>query len=82
MLWAPKYTGRLRGYVFAPPGVLSLGLAASPSLRNLLTAVVLGDDLICRLCLGSVEDLRNAIAARVLGLGFGILGLARPPRTP
>lgn len=59
-LWRDKYPF-VQGYAFAPPGVLSLDQARA--LRDNLTAVVLGDDLICRLSLGSVEDLRNAIVA-------------------
>lgn len=59
-LWREQYPF-VQGYAFAPPGILSLDLARS--LRPNLTSVVLGDDLICRLSLGSVEDLRNAIVA-------------------
>jgi hypothetical protein len=59
-LWARRYP-HARGFAFAPPCVLTL--AAARALAPRLTSVVLGDDLICRLSLGSVEDLRNAAAA-------------------
>jgi hypothetical protein len=59
-LWATRYPS-VRGFAFAPPCVLALPAARALSTR--FTSVVLGDDLIGRLSLGSVEDLRNAAAA-------------------
>jgi hypothetical protein len=59
-LWAQRYPS-VRGFAFAPPCVLALPAARALAAR--FTSVVLGDDLICRLSLGSVEDLRNAAAA-------------------
>ena len=58
--WQRRYPN-IRGYVFAPPCVLTL--AAAKALGPRLTSVVYGDDIIPRLSLGSVEDLRNASAA-------------------
>jgi hypothetical protein len=58
--WRVRYP-HIRGYVFAPPCVLTL--AAAKALAPRLISVVYGDDLIPRLSLGSVEDLRNAAAA-------------------
>lgn len=58
--WRDRYP-HIRGYVFAPPCVLTL--AAAKALAPRLISVVYGDDLIPRLSLGSVEDLRNAAAA-------------------
>ena len=58
--WQHRYPN-IRGYVFAPPCVLTL--AAAKALGPRLVSVVYGDDIIPRLSLGSVEDLRNASAA-------------------
>ena len=58
--WQRRYPN-IRGYVFAPPCVLTL--AAAKALGPRLISVVYGDDIIPRLSLGSVEDLRNASAA-------------------
>ena len=58
--WRLRYP-TCRGYVFAPPCVLTL--AAAKALAPRLISVVYGDDLIPRLSLGSVDDLRNAAAA-------------------
>ena len=51
----------VRGYAFAPPCVLSLH--AAKELQDCLVSVAFGDDIICRLSLGHLEDLRNAMAA-------------------
>ena len=51
----------VRGYAFAPPCVLSLH--AAKEMQDCLVSVVFGDDIICRLSLGHLEDLRNAMAA-------------------
>ena len=58
--WQHRYPN-IRGYVFAPPCVLTL--SAAKALGPRLVSVVYGDDIIPRLSLGSVEDLRNASAA-------------------
>ena len=58
--WQRRYPS-IRGFVFAPPCVLTL--AAAKALGPRLISVVYGDDIIPRLSLGSVEDLRNASAA-------------------
>ena len=56
-----SWPGGVRAYAFAPPAVLSLIEAGM--LREVVTSVVLGDDLISRLSLGHVDDLRCAIRA-------------------
>ena len=50
----------VRGYAFAPPCLLSI--TAARGMRDVIS-VVLGDDIICRLSMGHVEDLRNAVTA-------------------
>ena len=59
-LWVQRYP-HVRCFAFAPPCVLTL--AAARALAPCVTSIVFGDDLIARLSLGSVEDLRNAAAA-------------------
>jgi hypothetical protein len=51
----------VRGYAFAPPCVLSL--QAARELQEDVTSIIFGDDIICRLSLGHLEDIRNAMAA-------------------
>lgn len=58
--WRRRYP-TVRGYVFAPPCILTLN--AARALAPCCTSIVFGDDMIPRLSLGSIADLRNAAAA-------------------
>src|SRR5687767_14546695 len=46
-------------YAFAPPCVMSLDLAVR--CRAFITSIVLGDDLVPRLCFGSMEDFKKVV---------------------
>jgi len=57
VIWESVFPG-LRCVALAPPCVFTL--QAARSTRHLITAVVIGDDMVSRLSLGSAYDLRDA----------------------
>ena len=59
ILIIPEYSLDLHCYAFAPPCILSLDLAGR--CKDFITSVILNDDLVPRLCYGSVEDLKKMI---------------------
>jgi len=54
-----EYSLDLHCYAFAPPCLLSLDLAAK--CKDFITTIILNDDLVPRLCFGSIEDLKKII---------------------
>ena len=49
----------VRCVVVSPPCVLSLEAARAH--RHLITSFIVGDDVVCRLGIGSARDLRDAV---------------------
>ncbi|KAI9106246.1 hypothetical protein DFS34DRAFT_589493 [Phlyctochytrium arcticum] len=72
LLWTDIHTGTtsttgglppgrpVHCYAFAAPCVVSPRIARAT--RQFITSIVVGDDLVCRLSLGSVRDLANLVA--------------------
>jgi len=63
LLWSHHpILGSAKCYGIAAPSCVSRDIAGSPVAEARITSIVLGDDIVPRLSLGSMSDLRNSIA--------------------
>jgi len=62
LLWLPVFpTTAVHCVAYSPPCILSVGAAKHPRVVSAITSVVISDDVVARLSLGSCLDLRDSL---------------------